>query len=62
MFGKTFTYRRLNVSKGEITDHTVHAHNLLDFLYKLNKWNAESGEKIAGIRWIYWTKEKYGAE
>ena len=62
MFRKTFIYKRLNVTKGTITEHTCHAHDLLSLLQKLNQWNKESAEKIAGIRWIYWTKEKYDAK
>lgn len=57
MFGKSYSYKRLNVTKGEITNHTCHAKDLLEFLKQLNKWNTESAEKIAGIRWIYWTED-----
>jgi len=57
MFGKTFSYKRLHVSTGTITEHTCHAKDLLEFLKQLNKWNTESAEKIAGIRWIYWTED-----
>jgi len=58
MFGKYYVYKRLNVTKGEITNHTCHAKDLLEFLIVLNKWNTESSTKRSRTKlWVYWTEE-----
>ena len=58
MFGKYYVYKRLNVTKGEITNHTCHAKDLLEFLKQLNKWNTESSTQRSKTKlWVYWTED-----
>jgi len=58
MFGKTFIYKRLDTTKGGVTEHTCHAHDFLHFLEQLNNWNRASATNTSGkFWWIYWTEE-----
>jgi hypothetical protein len=53
MFGKSYIYKRLNVSTGEITEHTFHTHDLLGAFKQLNEWN-----KMAPKRWNFWIEKE----
>lgn len=53
MFGKSYIYKRLNVSTGKITEHSFREHDLLGALKQLNEWN-----KMSPKTWNYWIEKE----